>query len=97
MDNKQYICTNLRNRKKSEITTSFVFHSVSMPEQMIFYIYLQCKYILFILEEEFQDYKGQSESVTQRRADNAMNKSNANPTKQPILNSGAPEWWENMC
>ena len=57
MDNKKCICTNLRNRKKSEITTSFVFHSVSMPEQIIFDIYRQCKYILFILEEEFQDYK----------------------------------------
>ena len=30
---------------------------VSMPEQIIFDIYRQCKYILFILEEEFQDYK----------------------------------------
>jgi len=28
-----------------------------MPEQIIFDIYRQCKYILFILEEEFQDYK----------------------------------------
>jgi hypothetical protein len=30
---------------------------VSMPEQINFDIYRQCKYILLILEEEFQDYK----------------------------------------
>ena len=57
MDNNKCNCMNLRNRKKSEITTSFVFHSVSMPEQIIYDIYRQCMYILFILEEEFQDYK----------------------------------------
>jgi len=28
-----------------------------MPKQIIFDIYRQCKYYLFILEEEFHDYK----------------------------------------
>jgi hypothetical protein len=32
------------------------YDELSMPKRIIFDIYRQCKYVLFILEEEFQDY-----------------------------------------
>ena len=45
-----------QEEKRNYDEFSFPF-PVSMPEQ-IFDIYRQCRYILFMLEEEFQDYKG---------------------------------------
>ena len=58
MDNKNMYLYELEKQEENRNYDEFCFpFPVSMPEQMIFDIYRQCKYILFILEEEFQDYK----------------------------------------
>ena len=58
MDNKNMYLYELEKQEENRNYDEFCFpFPVSMPEQIIFDIYLQFKYILFILEEEFEDYK----------------------------------------
>ena len=58
MDNKNMYLYELEKQEEKWNYDEFCFpFPVSMPEQVIFDIYLQFKYILFILEEAFQDYK----------------------------------------
>jgi hypothetical protein len=58
MDNNKCILYELEKQEEKRNYNEFCFpFPVSMPERIIFEIYRQCQYILFILEEEFEDYK----------------------------------------
>ena len=98
MDNKQYICTNLRNRKKTEITTSFVFHSLFRCQNKFLTftgnvgIFCLCwkksfkitRVIRISNSKKGRQHNGQKKKTTHDNPQNTTQKTNDRATQTPL-------------